>query len=193
MEHKLFIVLVILVMGNCTSDRIASAEQGSKSTEYVGISHHYAEEANGLLKNSTIVDYESRQLRIYAGKYLKDSYRMECEIIFANIKEQGDIKKEEILYGIQTGILYDILRFDKFNLFTGVLAGLGYLNHPTGYVALGEESPFGLFDGRLGVEYIYNKKISVRAQVGVWHISSAFNNDQGQNYRDFSVHIGYRY
>ncbi|MGD9160112.1 MAG: hypothetical protein PVG39_16985 [Desulfobacteraceae bacterium] len=193
MKYRLVTALVVLVIVFCFFNWSIAEERGLKSKEYMGLSYQYATETNWLFKNSDYVNYESRQIRFYAGKNFTGSWRMEWEFVVAGIKEHGDIKKEEILYGIQTGFLYDFLRFDRFIFYTGFSAGLGYLNHPTGYVALGEESPFGMFEGRLGIEYEYNKNIFLRAQTGVWHISSVFNSDQGQNYWNYVVNIGYRF
>ena len=109
MKYKLFGVLVCLVIEFCFFDWAMAENQGISNQKYVGISYNYATETNWLFKHSDYVNYESQQLRCYAGNKFKGSYRVEWEFIIANIKEQGDTKKEEILYGIETGILYDLL------------------------------------------------------------------------------------
>ena len=86
--------------------------------------------------------------------------------------------------------MYDILKFYRCSLYTGLSAGLGYLTRPSGYDELGDESPFGMIDARLGACYEILKKYFMRAQVGISHISSIVQSDQGHNNWDFSMQFG---
>jgi hypothetical protein len=194
MKYKLFGLLVCLIIGVCFPVWIMAADQEFKGQEYMGISFHYDRETDIIFRNSDYVDYDSRQLSFFTGRNIIDSWRMEYVLILAELRQHIDTKKKrEMLYGVQTGLLYDFLQFDHFTFYTGLSVGVGYLRHASGYDELADENPFGLLKGRIGIDYKFSKKYFLRAQAGIWHISSIFKSDQGHNCWDYSVHIGYRF
>ncbi len=171
-----------------------SAEHKESRLEYFGSSVHYARETDIIFKKSDYVDYDTRQMRLFLGGSLKNPWHTEWEIVIGNDREHSDVmKKDGMLFGIQWGVLYDFFKYKKISLYSGVSAGLGYLRDAYGYDELADESPFFLVEGRLGLNYQFGKKYFLRAQTGIWHMSSMFQSDQGHNCWDYSIHLGYRF
>ncbi|MGD9159321.1 MAG: hypothetical protein PVG39_12990 [Desulfobacteraceae bacterium] len=184
-KYRLIGIAACVVIETLFPYKIWAMDLEAIKSEYMGTSYHYARETGGLFKNSDYVNYESRQLRFFTGKNIFDSWQMEWEFVIANVMEQRDTKKDEMLY--------DLLRFDQFSFFTGLSAGIGYLSKPSGYNGLADKNPFGLIEGRLGIAYKINRKYFLRAQIGLWHVSSVFGSDQGHNNWDYSLQLGYRF
>lgn len=190
--YKLIVIFLLAVIVIIIPGWALAFDRASLKPEYIGTSLHYGSEAKTIFKDSDYVDYDNRQIRFFTGKYITDPWRMEFEFIVASIREDSDwFKKNETLFGFQAGILYDFLQFNNIKYYAGFSAGLSYINHPSGYLDLAAENPFGQLEARLGIEYKFNKKIFLRVQTGVWHISSVFNQDKGHNCWDYSIYLGY--
>ena len=112
MKFKISAVTVCILIGIFIPCWTLALSLDDFKPVYAGVSLHYAQEIEWIFNNSDYVDYESRQLRLFAGNNFTDSWHLEYELVVADVREERDgWHKNETLYGFQVGILYDFLRF----------------------------------------------------------------------------------
>lgn len=194
MKHRMAGILIFIIIGFMFQAPARAMDWKYKKPEYMGTAISYARETEIIFRHSDCVDYDSWQFRLFTGRNINSSWRSENGLLFAHIEENCPKKKQDgLLYGVQTAILYDFLRFERVTFFAGVSAGIGYLSPTSGYDELADTNPFGLFEGRLGIDYKMDNNFFLRVQGGIFHISAAFKSDQGHNYWSHSLQFGYHF
>ncbi|MCU0679558.1 MAG: hypothetical protein MUC28_03915 [Planctomycetes bacterium] len=160
--------------------------------QYAGIGFNYAQEANLVFKHSDRVDYESGHLRLFFGRHLAGRWRAEGEVVLADVREYSQTEKQHgTVYGWHLAVLYDIFRSERLTIYAGLAGGLAYFHTASDYEDIGDRSPFGLIEGRLGAEVKVDKHFFMRAQAGCWHLSSVFRGDTGHNSWIYGLQFGY--